>query len=163
MKKILSTVIAAAIAVIMPISSFAAEDTEINQDSQEKNGSITVDYNMDWTYTVTIPASVTFTDTEKTVERALEVRGVVIDEGKSINVSVSSLNDFEMKNGNGYIDYYLMVNHNTISENNYNILTVNAGEGSGWAVLSFVTELQKNHALYSGRYTDTLTFTVSVI
>ncbi len=163
MKKILSIIVAAAIAVIMPISSFAAENVEINQDSEQKSSSISVDYNMDLAYTVTIPASVTFTDTEKTVERTIQVSGVLISEGNSISVSISSLNDFEMKNGDGYIDYYIMVNYHALPENNCSILTVNADDGSGWAILSFVTDLEKSHALYSGKYTDTLTFTVSVI
>ena len=57
MKKILSIIVAAAIAVIMPISSFAAENVEIDQDSEQKSSSISVDYNMDLAYTVTIPKS----------------------------------------------------------------------------------------------------------
>ncbi|MDE5884992.1 MAG: hypothetical protein K2H29_07980, partial [Oscillospiraceae bacterium] len=92
--------------------------------------------------------------------------GVRIDDGKALNITISSQNGFQMKhtkNSGSGIDYHLMINQAIIPDgNNYNVLTVNAGEGSGRAILSFVTELNKNNAFYAGNYTDTITFTVSV-
>ncbi|MCH5343398.1 MAG: hypothetical protein J1E64_05110 [Acetatifactor sp.] len=163
MIKILSVIMLAIIALGMPIISLAAEDEIITQDSEEKSGKITVDYNMGVTYTVTIPASVTFTDAEKTVERGLLVDNVSLNEGSILNVNVASLNTFQMRNGEAYIDYDLRVNYDyTLGENDINILTVEAGEGSGWVVLYFVTELEKDNAFYAGKYTDTLTFTITI-
>lgn len=163
MIKILSVIMLAIIALGMPIISLAAEDEIITQDSEEKSGKITVDYNMGVTYTVTIPASVTFTDAEKTVERGLLVDNVSLNEGSILNVNVASLNTFQMRNGEAYIDYDLRVNYDyTLEENDINILTVEAGEGSGWVVLYFVTELEKDNAFYAGKYTDTLTFTITI-
>lgn len=142
--------------------SLASGET-ITQDSKENSGNITVDYNAGVTYTVTIPASVTFSDTEKQVERSLQVSDVVLNEGTALNVNLASRNDFKMMNGDGYIAYRLMINYNDVPEgNNHIILTVPAGGSTGWAILKFATDLQKDHILYAGDYTDTLTFTVSI-
>ena len=87
-----------------------------------------------------------------------------INEGKTLNVNVGSLNGFKMKNGKeASIDYELAINYNpTLKENNMTILTVLAGEHTGWVILDFITELNKEKAFYAGNYTDTLTFTVSI-
>lgn len=164
LKKILSFIMSAALFLIMPGAAPTAAEEDITYDSTEKSGKINIDYSMEVSYTVTIPASVTFSDNEKQAERSIQARDVMLNEGSALNVNVSSLNNFKMKNGKGYIDYYLMVNYNKLpEENDHNILTVNAGENSGWAVLSFITELDKANAVYAGTYTDTLTFTVSVV
>ncbi len=162
MKKLFSVILVVCFALSSPIISLAAGET-ITQDSQENSGNITVNYNAGVTYTVTIPASVTFSDTEKEVERSLQVSNVVLNEGSTLNVNVASLNNFKMMYGEGYIDYHLMVNYNDVlKDNNHTILSVLAGENTGWAVLKFATDLQKDHVLYTGNYTDTLTFTVSI-
>lgn len=164
MKKLLSAVVIGVMALkLLPIHSFAAD---ITQGSKNKSGEINVNYDMDTEYTVTIPASVKFTDSERTIDRPLQANGVRIDDGKALNITISSMNGFKMKhtknNGSG-IDYHLMIDHTDIPDgDNYNVLTVNAGEGSGGAILSFVTELNKDSAFYTGNYTDTITFTVSV-
>ena len=162
MKKLLSFMLIVFFALNASIVSRAGGET-ITQDSRENSGNITVGYNAGVTYTVTIPASVTFSDTEKEVERSLQVSDVVLNSGSKLNVNLASLNDFRMMYDAGYIDYHLTVNHNELPrEDNNTILTVSAGEGSGWAVLNFFTDLQKDHVLYAGSYTDTLTFTVAI-
>lgn len=161
MKRILLIILSAALILGMTIVSLAEED--ITQESDPQSGEISVGYNAGVTYTVTIPASVTFTDTEKSVDRPLQVSNVMLHEGSSLKVYVASLNSFKMVNGDGYIDYHMIINtHPAPDENSFNILTVNAGERVGWAILTFVTELDKKNALYAGNYTDTLTFTVSI-
>lgn len=164
MKKLLSAAVIGVMTLeLLPIHSFAAN---ITQDSANKSGEINVNYDMDTEYTVTIPASVNFTDSERTIDRPLQANDVRIDDGKALNITISSMNGFKMKhtkNSGSGIDYHLMINNTTISDgNNYNVLTVNAGEGSGRAILSFVTELNKDNAFYTGNYTDTITFKVSV-
>ncbi len=161
-KKMLSAGLLVFFTVSSMTLSLAAGET-ITQDSQGKNSDITVNYNAGVSYTVTIPASVTFSETEKEVERSLLVSDVVLNEGSSVNINLTSLNNFKMVYGKGYIEYYLKVNHNDVlTESQDTILTVAAGENSGWVVLSFITDLQKDHVLYAGNYTDTLTFTVEV-
>ena len=164
MKKILSVIMMVLMILGMPMYSLASEGMAITQDSQEKSGNTNVDYNLEETYTVIFPASVTFTDTEKSIDRGLQVSDVVLQEGHSINVNVVSLNDFHMKNKEGSIAYQLIVNNNDDKpvENNSTILTVDAGKKAGVAILTFITELDKSKAPFAGRYSDTLTFTVSV-
>ena len=163
MKKIVTMLLVAALAFVLPAGARAAGEVEIDQDSQEKSGAISIDYTVDMSYTVTIPASVTFTESEKSVDRPLQVSDVRLDKGQTLNVSISSQNDFQMRNNDKYIDYSLTINYATIpEENDFTLLTVKSGEPSGWVVLTFNTDLQKDHAQYAGRYSDTLTFTVSI-
>lgn len=162
MKRILSVLLLMSFVLPGPVILRTAGKT-ITQDSGESSGSLTVDYNAGVTYTVTIPASVTFSDTEKEVERALQVNNVVLNAGSVLNINLTSQNQFKMVCGEGYIEYSLKINHNEApAGNNYTVLTVPAGENTGWAILSFSTDLQKEHALYAGNYTDTLTFTVVI-
>ena len=164
MKKILSIIIIVAMTLGLPIYSLASEETTTTQDTQEQSGNTNIDYTMEETYTMIFPANVTFTDTETSIDRGLQVSDVVLREGSSLNVNVASLNGFQMKNGEGSIAYQLVVNNNDDRpiKHNSNVLTVLAGEKSGWAILTFTTELDKSNALYAGRYSDTLTFTVSI-
>ena len=141
----------------------SAEGTTITQGSKDKSGSVNIDYYADVSYEVTIPASVTFTDTDTTIERGLQVRNVMLNEGTSLNINVTSRNDFKMIYKDGSIDYSLIINkHARPEKNNFNILTVAAGERSGIATLDFVSDLAKAEAKFAGKYTDTLTFTVSI-
>lgn len=165
MRKILSVIIAAVIASVMMTISVDADSTGIviNKESIEQSGDITIDYALDESYTVTIPASVTFTDEVRSVERSMWAEEVVLNEGRTLYVSVSSLNNFRMVNKDSYIDYYIKMNYATIPQgNDYDVIIVEAGEKAAWAILEFKTELSKNHAAYAGTYTDTLTFTVSI-
>ena len=163
-KKIASVIIIVLMTLGVPIYALASEETAIPQDTQEKSGITNVDYDLEETYMVAFPASVTFTDAEKSIDRGLQVSDVVLSEGHSINVNVTSANDFKMMNGEGSIAYRLIVNYNYDKpvNHNSNVLTVVAGEKAGVAILTFTTELDKSKAPYAGRYSDTLTFTVSI-
>lgn len=163
MKKIITAILSVLCYLNISIVSLAFSGETITQDSQKKSGDITVGYNAEVTYTVTIPANVTFTDAENEIERPLMVTNVILNEGSTLNVNLVSQNNYKMMYGEGYIEYSLMVNYNdALKENNINILTVLAGESSGLAILDFITDLNKDHALYTGNYTDTLTFTVTI-
>lgn len=163
MKKLLWLMTFMTMTLGAPILKMAAVGGTITQESGDPSGKINVEYSMGVTYTVTIPASVTFTDAEKRVERSLQVTDVMLNEGSSLNVSIASQNDFQMKNGSSYIDYYIMYNGSTAEgHNHFKILTVSAGDSSGWVLLDFMTDLNKENAMYAGSYTDTLTFTVSI-
>lgn len=163
MRKVICLLLAAALTALLGVGVLAAGDMEIDQDSPDQSGSLNVEYDLGVTYTVAIPASVTFTNTEKTAERGLQVSDVMLGEGQSLHVSVSSRNGFQMRNGDDYIAYSMTVNQSPPAEESpIEVLTVRAGETSGWALLDFVTDLDRTHAQLAGRYSDTLTFTVSV-
>lgn len=126
-------------------------------------GSVSVNYNGSFSYTVTIPASVTFTKDETSIERSLSASDVVLDEGTELHVMVESANGFKMVNRDGYIDYKMTVNgHDYSASDAMPLLTVAAGEKSGWAILAFSTEFTGERTGYTGNYSDTLTFTVEV-
>ena len=162
MKKILSVILLVLFTCSISVISMAAGQP-ITQDSEGKSSNITVSYNAGATYTVTIPASVTFSDNEKQIQRSLAVSDLVLNEGSSLHVKLTSLNDFKMVYGAGYIDYYLMINTQDFSKSDDDtILTVPAGQNSGWVILDFMTNLYKDHIIYTGNYTDTLTFTVVI-
>ncbi len=162
MKKWIAAMIIILLTLSSAVISMAAGET-ITHESGEKRGSITVGYNAGVTYAVTIPASVTFSDTENVAERSLQVTNVVLNEGSVLHVNLASRNNFKMMNGEGYMEYHLKINSHDVQEDDqYTILSVSAGEPSGWVILNFVTDLQKDHLLYAGNYTDTLTFTVSI-
>lgn len=161
MKKMLAVI--CTVFLILNVSGISLAEETITQNSQVNSTDITVGYNAGVTYTVTIPASVAFSDSEKRVQRALQVDDVVLNEGGTLNVNLASLNGFKMMCGTGYIDYSLLINANEVpKEDNTTILTVSSGEKTGWVLLDFVTDLKKDNALYAGNYTDVLTFTVSV-
>lgn len=163
MKKTACVLLAIVLTVLLGAGAVAAEGAQIDQDSPEQSGSLNVEYDMGVAYTVTIPASVTFTDGEKTAERGLQASDVMLPEGQALRVSVTSRNGFQMRNGDDYIDYTMKVNQGTpLEEDTRNVLTVRAGETSGWAVLDFATDLDRTHAQRAGQYSDTLTFTVTV-
>lgn len=162
MKRLISFLVCILMIFILPKYAVAEEEI-ITQDSTDKSGQISIDYSIDESYTVIIPANVTFTDETTTVVGGLQVSDVMIKEGKTLKVNVTSLNNFKMINGDGYINYSLLVNSNELPEtNSCDVIVVHAGEHSGWAVLNFVTGLDKENALYAGAYNDTLTFTVSI-
>ena len=73
MNKLLLAFMSVMIVLCLPIYSMAAGDTTITQDTEEKSGKINIDYSVEENYIVVIPASVTFTDAEKSIDRALEV------------------------------------------------------------------------------------------
>ena len=77
MKKILSVILIIVFTLSGSVLSLASGEV-ITQDSQGNSSNITVDYNAGVTYTVTIPASVAFSDAEKEVERSLQVSNVVL-------------------------------------------------------------------------------------
>ena len=162
MKKLIFIITAAVLIFTAVIFPAAAEEI-IDQDSANKSGNINVSYNAEVSYTVTIPAGITFTESEKSIERGISANNVSLTEGSYLKINVASLNDFKMKNNNGYIDYTLTVNKTKIPDgNSHDILTVKAGESSGWAVLNFTTGLDRTNAFYAGTYTDTLTFTIYI-
>lgn len=163
MKKRVPVIAMAAFIFLLSGISLAAAGESITPDSLEKTGNTTVGYNAEVAYTVTIPANVTFTDTEKTVERSLLASNVMLNEGSTLKIRVASLNHFNMKYKEGYIPYEVTINHNKTPETqDYTVLLIPAGETSGWAILHFTTDLNKDHAFYAGNYTDTLTFTVTI-
>lgn len=138
----------------------------INENDSEKTGTVSVGYNVESSYTVTIPANVVFTDTDsgKKVERPLQANDVLLESGQQLNIYVKSLNGFKMVNHSGYIEYSMEANLQKITgTDKVKIMTVLPGDKSGWVLLNFETKFIGDFSGYAGNYSDTLTFTVEMV
>ena len=83
-KRLLAAVMAfAMVSAIAPMSAFA--DTEIKPDTVPPEGGLTVKYDVDPSYTVTIPAGVDITTGDKTASITLN-EGALLAEGSKIEV-----------------------------------------------------------------------------
>ena len=127
--------------------------------SKTENRSCTVNYAVAPTYTVTIPETVTLGQTA-----TIKAENVVVDEDKQLEVKLTGTSDmdnaFKVTSAEGAeLEYTVKSETNDISIND-NILTVNPDNSdSGTAALTFNVP---NGITFAGKYTGTVTFTVSV-
>ena len=154
MKKLFALILTVALLATMSVTAFAA-NTE--------GGSTEVSFNVDPTYTVTIPATVELQKVEDngtvTYENDYTIEasaGVRLKKGEYIEVTVAS--DFEMTTTEGA----------TLA---YTITAENAAVAMGGVVAEFATDkaeqtatihIAANDPDFAGEYKDTVTFTVAV-
>ena len=155
MKKLFAVILAVALMATMSVTAFAANST---------GGSTEVSFNVDPTYTITIPATVelakeTAQDGTVTYENDYTIEavaGVRLKKNEYIEVTVAS--DFEMTTEQGAtLDYTITKGGNAV--------------GTGGVVATFGTDknaqsttihIAANDPDYAGEYKDTVTFTVAV-
>ena len=154
MKKLFALILAVAMLATMSTTAFAANTT---------GGSTEVSFNVDPTYTVTIPATVELERQENNGAITYEndytieaVAGVRLKKNEYIEVTVAS--DFEMTTTEGA----------TLA---YSITADGAAVATGGVVAEFETDkaaqsttihMAANDPDYAGEYKDTVTFTVAV-
>ena len=117
--------------------------------------STTVTYQVDPTFTVTIPATVALGETA-----TIKAENVVVPKGKQVEVALTNANGFTVATPQGAELGYTVKNGETIVNEGDTVLTVNPDNGkTGETTLSFVapTEIQ-----YAGKYEGTVTFTIAV-
>ena len=159
MKKLIAFVLTLAMATVTSVTAFAA-GTIITQDSDPKTGNTTVEYSVNPTYTVTIPSEVTLGNSFE-----IKAENVVLEQGKQLEVALTATsganNAFAVSNGKtGVLTYEVKVGEKPVSVGD-KVLTVNPSTAAaGSATLSFSTP--KDTVKYSGNYSGTVTFTVSV-
>ena len=125
--------------------------------------SVTVEYNVDPTYTVTIPATVELNKVEDngtvTYENDYTLTaqaGVRLKKGEYIEVTVAS--DFEMTTTEGATLEYTITAENAAVANNGVVATF----GTDKNAQSTTIHIAANDPDYAGEYKDTVTFTVAV-
>ena len=117
--------------------------------------SVTVEYTVAPTYTVTIPATVALGETA-----TIQAENVVVAKGKQVEVALTNANGFTVATPQGAELGYTVKNGETTVNEGDTVLTVNPDNGkTGETTLSFVapTEIQ-----YAGTYTGSATFTIAV-
>ena len=160
MKKLFALVLAVVMIATMSVTAFAAE---IGTETNASQGSTEVSFNVDPTYTVTIPATVALNKAEDngtvTYENDYTLTaqaGVRLKKGEYIEVTVAS--DFEMTTTEGA----------TLA---YNIAAGGSNVANNGVVAAFDTDkteqtatihIAANDPDYAGEYKDTVTFTVAV-
>ena len=167
MKKAISTISALAMVMALaPMSAFA--DTTIKQtDTLPKTADSSVEFSVDPTYTVTIPAKVTLADNGEgiyTNSGTLKAEGVKLAEGKEIVVSLTSASKFNMQTS-ASATYKLPYT----AEGAFGKLT---DKEAGGIVAKFATSTTVQNTpvtfttdetpKYAGTYTDPVVFTIEI-
>ena len=167
MKKAISTISALAMVMALaPMSAFA--DTTITQaDTLPKTADSSVEFSVDPTYTVTIPAKVTLADNGEgiyTNSGTLKAEGVKLAEGKEIVVSLTSASKFNMQTA-ATSEYKLPYT----AEGAFGKLT---DKEAGGIVAKFATSTTVQNTpvtfttdetpKYAGTYTDPVVFTIEI-
>ena len=147
MKKLLAIILAALMIAACSVTAFAADTT-------------TVTYEVQPTYTVSIPASVTLGDAAVTAD--VTASDVILESGKKIKVELTSASNtasgstFNAKNGDSTVTYTI-TGDKAIAVGD----TVATFTANGSKTLTF-SAADKTAATVAGAHTETLTFTVSV-
>ena len=146
MKKLLAIIVAAVMIAACSVTAFA-ETTNVS-------------YNVDPSYTVSIPAAVTLGDSA--VEADITASDVILEGGKKIKVELTSASNtasgstFNAKNGDSAVTYTI-TGDSAIAVGD----TVATFTANGSKTLTF-SAADKSAATVAGSHTETLTFTVSV-
>ena len=160
MKKLFALILAVVMIATMSVTAFAAE---IGPGANASQGSTVVSFNVDPTYTVTIPATVELERQEDNGTVTYEndytieaVAGVRLKKNEYIEVTVAS--DFEMTTEQGAtLDYTITKGGNAVANNG-----VVAEFETDKNAQSTTIHIAANDPDYAGEYKDTVTFTVAV-
>ena len=146
MKKLLAIILAAVMIAACSVTAFA-ETTNVS-------------YNVDPSYTVSIPAAVTLGDSA--VEADITASDVIMEDGKQILVELTSASNtasgstFNAKNGDSTVTYTITGDEAIAVGDTVATFTAN-----GSKTLTF-SAADKSAATVAGAHTETLTFTVKV-
>ncbi len=115
----------------------------------------TVTYQVDPTFTVTIPATVALGETA-----TIKAENVVVAKGKQVEVALTNANGFTVATPQGAKLGYTVKNGETTVNEGDTVLTVNPDNGkTGETTLTFTTP---ETVKFAGDYTGSVTFTIAV-
>lgn len=159
MKKILTLALVAAMLTATGITAFAAP---ITAGSDPKTAGTTVNYQVDPTYTITIPDQVELSKTD-TVEKEITAEDLLLPHGQKVVVKLSAASNtasgstFHAKNGDSDAAYTITANNNTVALGD----EVASFTADGTQPFTF-SQADMTNVIFSGRHTEILTFTVSL-
>ena len=160
MKKLFALILTVCLLATMSVTAFAAE---IGTETNASQGSTEVSFNVDPTYTVTIPATVELQKVEGngtvTYENDYTLTtqaGLRLKRGEYIEVAVAS--DFEMTTTEGAtLDYTITAENAAVANNG-----VVAEFATDKAEQTATIHIAANDPDFAGEYKDTVTFTLTV-
>lgn len=159
MKKRTLGVAAMATAALFAATVVNAQQVTITDNAG--NGTTTVKYGVSGGYELVIPDNVNFTSAG-TLSGTVKASNVLIEQGRKLQVTVTSTNNWNLVN-NGSTIAYTVKKGTTEVANNDVVLEVEAGTAEGNTSLTFETTTDAiAAATKSGDHTDTLTFTAAV-
>ena len=172
MKKIISAAAAIALACGASITAFATDapsdktvirNVQGSTDPDPAQADTTVQFSCDPTYTVTIPKTIDLstenTDGTFSGTGSVEAEDVCIGADQKVNVKISSTSGFTLSEaGSSATLAYEVKNGTTVFANNDTVASFTNCESDS-TELTFVT---KTAPQYSGSYTDTVVFVISV-
>lgn len=155
-----------ALTVAFPVFATQTLTTATSQTTKVK-------YSVGETYTVSIPADFSLTSDGSgnfTAERKVAATGVLIENGKTLNVEMSSANyvsggEYTLNYGTDEVSKipYSIQKGDADFTNADKVLSITSGTEEDSQALTFsTTDAEIAEATKSGEHTDTLTFTVSV-
>ena len=160
MKKLFAVILAVVMIATMSVTAFAAE---IGPETNASQGSTEVSFNVDPTYTVTIPATVELERQEDNGTVTYEkdytieaVAGVRLKKNEYIEVTVAS--DFEMTTTEGATLAYSITAGGNAVANNGVVAEFETDKNAQFTTIPIAA----NDPDYAGEYKDTVTFTVAV-
>ena len=134
----------------MSLSVYATADTVVNEKSTDKTAQTNVDMTVNPYYIVTIPKTVT-------LDGSAKISAAVFTKSNDyVKVSLSDTGDFKVTNEDSQSLDYEVKNGETVWTKDSFV----SFETDGEATLDFVQK--QSNIIYSGEYTGTVTFTVSV-
>lgn len=161
-KRLLAAVMAfAMVSAIAPMSAFA--DTEIKPDTVPPEGGLTVKYDVDPSYTVTIPAGVDITTGDKTASITLN-EGALLAEGSKIEVVLekgaytTTGNAFTAKTESGKSSASYQINGGDVKVGD---VVASLDKDTRSADLTF-SRTETTKPTFAGTHSEVLTFKVSV-
>ena len=156
MKKLFSIALVFILLCTASVTVFAAG---LNEDNTV--GSITVSYGVSESYVVTIPADIAISTTG--VESTLSASSVLIPDGKTLTVSVTTQNNYNLEYANSKIPYAILVNGTVQTGENFTAMSVASGTVADSVTMSFkTTDADIAKATKSGNHTDILTFNCTI-
>ena len=161
-KRLLAAVMAfAMVSAIAPMSAFA--DTEIKPDTVPPEGGLTVKYDVDPSYTVTIPAGVDITTGDKTASITLN-EGALLAEGSKIEVVLekgaytTTGNAFTAKTESGNSSASYQINGGDVKVGD---VVASLDKDTLSADLTF-SRTETTKPTYAGKHSEVLTFGIAV-
>lgn len=160
-RKMIAALLTAVMTCSMSATAFAAQATT---GTLEKTKGTEVKYEVAEKYEISIPETITFTNSAQTPSQEISVTGALINNGNELSVKVSSadyVNSFKMKtSAKDELEYQIKVGEGSEAiENNAVVLSVQSGQTEKSVILNYSVPTPPKAA---GIYTDTLTFTSSI-